>query len=155
MTARRAVVLALLTTLWCYAAWQTRAVDSDRPTSLQTPPRQPETGMAQPAWEAPQPRTRLREASRSRQPSSTANARLTLPAVLLRIRWCESRDQYDAENPTSTASGAWQILDGTWNGWRGYARAVHAPRRVQDAKALVLYRDRGTKPWNASRRCWS
>lgn len=77
-----------------------------------------------------------------------------LPAVLLRIRWCESRDDYRAENSRSTAAGAWQILDGTWNGHRGYHHASHAPRWVQDEKALLLYLDRGTSPWDASRSCW-
>jgi hypothetical protein len=75
--------------------------------------------------------------------------------VLLRIRHCESHDNYRAQNRHSSASGAWQIIDGTWNGYRGYTRAVHAPRRIQDAKALALYADRGTQPWNASRRCWA
>lgn len=87
--------------------------------------------------------------------AKASRSRRALPAVLLRIRWCESRDRYDAENPRSTASGAWQILDGTWNHFRGYHHASDAPRLVQDQKALLLYRDRGTQPWNASRRCWS
>jgi hypothetical protein len=65
------------------------------------------------------------------------------------------RDDYRAENPASSASGAFQITRGTWNRFRGYPTAGSAPRRVQDAKALALYADRGTQPWDASRRCWS
>jgi hypothetical protein len=78
-----------------------------------------------------------------------------LPAVLLRIRACESHGDYRADNPHSSASGAWQITDGTWDGFAGYSRALYAPPRVQDAKALALWLDRGTQPWAASRGCWS
>lgn len=82
---------------------------------------------------------------------------------MLRIRSCESGDgrgsyHYHgprAENPRSTASGAWQIIDGTWNRFHGYRHASHAPRWVQDLKALALYKDRGTQPWDASRSCWA
>lgn len=100
------------------------------------------------------PLTRPSATPRAARSRATLTPRVGLPQILLRIRWCESRDNYRAQNPRSSASGAWQILDGTWNGFRGYTRAVHAPRWVQDAKALALFADRGTQPWNASRRCW-
>lgn len=101
--------------------------------------------------EAP-PAPRARKASRSRAPITRAG---TLPHVLQRIRHCEGHDDYRAENPHSTASGAFQVIDGTWHLFGGYRHASHAPRRVQDAQALALYADRGTQPWNASRRCWA
>lgn len=110
-------------------------------------------------WVAPRPRVRAREASRSRLGTpKTAASSGTLPLILQRIRKCESANHYHgplAENPTSTASGAFQITDGTWNGFAGYHHAADAPRSVQDAKALALYRDRGTQPWNATRGCWA
>lgn len=145
MTARRAVVVALVIAAWMYGAWLTRDVDSDRPTSLPLP------GKEGASWSAavvspPSPSPRTTRASRSHR---------HLPAVLLRIRECESGGDYRAENPRSTASGAWQILDGTWHRYGGYRHASHAPRDLQDAKALALYADRGTSPWNASRRCWA
>lgn len=90
-------------------------------------------------------------ASRSRAPRHLD----PLPPVLLRIRWCESRDDYQAENRHSSASGAFQVLNGTWANYDGYARAKYAPRHVQDRQALKLFRKSGTRPWNASRRCWS
>jgi hypothetical protein len=71
-----------------------------------------------------------------------------------RIKSCESSGNYRALNPSSTASGAWQILDGTWAGFGGYPRAYLAPPEVQDAKALQLFRTRGTEPWDASYGCW-
>lgn len=60
---------------------------------------------------------------------------------------------YAAQNPTSTASGAYQFLDSTWRnvsvraGYPGYARAVLAPWYVQDAVALWLYRNGGRSAW--------
>lgn len=89
-----------------------------------------------------------------------------LPAVLRRVRSCESGPagyatggragdyDYTAENAHSTASGAWQVLRGTWGGFRGYRTAGAAPRAVQDEFALRLYAEQGTRPWNASRGCW-
>lgn len=52
---------------------------------------------------------------------------------------CESGGNPVAQNPRSTASGLWQILDGTWAGFGGYARAVHAPVDVQNEKARLLW----------------
>lgn len=52
---------------------------------------------------------------------------------------CESGGNLTAQNPTSSASGKWQILDSTWNGYAGFQRAMHAPEDVQDAKARELY----------------
>lgn len=60
---------------------------------------------------------------------------------------------YAAQNPYSSASGAYQFLDSTWRtvsvraGYPGYARAVHAPWWVQDAVALWLYQNGGRSAW--------
>lgn len=47
----------------------------------------------------------------------------------------ESAGNYDAKNPHSTASGGYQVTNGTWNNFGGYPRAVDAPPEVQDAWA--------------------
>lgn len=84
-----------------------------------------------------------------------------VPAVLRRIRGCESGDgpngrpDYTAQNRRSTASGAYQYLDSTWGGHLGYAKARYAPPRIQDWRAIRDYRRVGTTPWAASRGCWS
>jgi hypothetical protein len=58
--------------------------------------------------------------------------------VLATIRAIESGGDYQAHAAGSTASGAYQFLDSTWNGYRGYQRAADAPPEVQDAKAAEL-----------------
>ena len=84
----------------------------------------------------------------------------------MRVRSCESGANgsatkgrahdfnYKAENPSSTASGAWQFIDGTWGGFMGYSHAASAPRSVQDLKARQYIDANGLTPWTASRPCW-
>lgn len=77
-----------------------------------------------------------------------------------RIRGCESGSGvagagiYTAQNRTSTASGAYQFLDSTWGGYKGYAKARLAPPEVQEERAYITFMARGTQPWNASYSCW-
>ena len=59
---------------------------------------------------------------------------LTQDMVIYGIKIQESHGDYQAENPTSTASGAYQYIDGTWDGYQGYSHASDAPAAVQDAK---------------------
>lgn len=69
---------------------------------------------------------------------------------------------YTAENPVSTASGAGQWLQGTWNGikkWvkvdgkfvaRQYPEAKDAPAWVQDAAFVHVYRHGGLTMWHGT-----
>lgn len=83
-----------------------------------------------------------------------------VPPVLLAIRWCESRDDYQAANPSSSARGAYQFLSGSWRAYGhadryGVSTADQASRAQQDEAALLTWERDGTRPWNASRSCWS
>lgn len=64
------------------------------------------------------------------------------------VMMCESGGSLTAQNPRSTASGKWQILDSTWGGYGGYDRASSAPEDVQDARAREIYAG------GAGRRAW-
>lgn len=69
--------------------------------------------------------------------------------------WPHTRG-YGAQNPRSSASGAYQFLDSTWRnvsaraGHPGYARASHAPWYVQDAVALYMVNNGGRSAWNGT-----
>lgn len=58
--------------------------------------------------------------------------------LLPKVRSVESSGNYGADrsktHPGQTASGAYQYIDGTWNGYGGYKRAVEAPANVQDER---------------------
>lgn len=62
--------------------------------------------------------------------------------ILATIRTRESGGNYGAQNPSSTASGAYQFIDGTWNALTAkygigttYPKAKLAPPEIQDAVA--------------------
>jgi hypothetical protein len=58
-----------------------------------------------------------------------------LAVILDTIRTVESGGDYTARSDTSTASGAYQYVDSTWNDYRGYPSAYLATREIQDARA--------------------
>jgi hypothetical protein len=62
----------------------------------------------------------------------------------------ESGGSPTAQNPHSTASGTYQFVDGTWNGYGGYQHAKDAPQSVQAAKAAEIWNGgKGCSHWNA------
>jgi len=78
----------------------------------------------------------------------------------VRIRGCESHGRpdaapdYKAKNPSSSASGAYQITDSTWGGRYGVPHASDASPGQQEAAAAELYRQYGKTSWAASAPCW-
>lgn len=75
-----------------------------------------------------------------RQLAQTNNAPTTpehtniLKELINITRAKESSNNYTATNPKSSASGAYQYTDSTWNNFGGYPKAALAPPAVQDAK---------------------
>lgn len=70
---------------------------------------------------------------------------------------CESGGNPRAENPTSTASGLFQFIDGTWRGYGGGQFAPRASGASADEQHVVAeraYAAEGLRPWNASKGCW-
>jgi hypothetical protein len=82
--------------------------------------------------------------------SLSASAGWTIPWPVVN---CESGGRNMPPN-SATASGYYQITNGTWNGFGGYPEAWLAPKSVQDAKAAQLIATRGLEPWTSSEPCW-
>jgi muramidase (phage lysozyme) len=83
-----------------------------------------------------------------------------VPDLLLRIRYCESTNDYQAVNPSSSARGAYQFLTSSWAYYGfaeqfGAAEAHLATPAQQDQAALEVLQAEGTAPWAASRSCWA
>jgi len=81
----------------------------------------------------------------SDRPEDAGKRQLSRPVVgltdvMLCVREAESGGDYQAENPTSSASGAWQFIDSTWESVTGLPAPASAyPRDVQDAAAVELW----------------
>ena len=72
------------------------------------------------------------------------------------VRKHESGGNYQAENPVSTASGAYQFLDSTWRtmsaraGHSGWGHAALAPPHIQDAVAIYTVNSGWASAWNGT-----
>ena len=71
------------------------------------------------------------------------------------IRKYESGGNYQAQNPTSTASGAYQFLDTTWQAVTGLpGRAMNYSPAQQDAAFYKLWDNgRGANQWVTAYKC--
>lgn len=67
----------------------------------------------------------------------TAAACGELAAILDTIRTIESGGDYSAPKNRGGASGAYQYIDSTWDGYGGYESAYLAPPGIQDARAAA------------------
>ena len=92
------------------------------------------------------PAAKEQDATKLAGTAGGANAQQQMPvtnqAVLETIRMKESGNNYGAQNPSSTASGAYQFIDGTWHALTKkygigteYSKAKAAPPEIQDAVA--------------------
>jgi D-alanyl-D-alanine carboxypeptidase len=71
-------------------------------------------------------------------PPQPESPTVTMNRVLITIRTLESDNNYRNDTAKGSASGAYQFTDETWNNFRGYKRAVHAPAGIQDERAAIL-----------------
>ena len=106
-------------------------------------------------WCAPDPPKVRRKAAMGQRGRSVGQCAGDMEACLAAIARCESGGRYDAENSTSTASGRYQVLKTTWAAYSGYVEAKDAPPEVQERWAREAFAKAGTRPWAASRHCWS
>lgn len=59
----------------------------------------------------------------------------------------ESGYTINVKNRSSSASGKYQFLDGTWGGYGGYQHAGQAPEALQDARARQVWASTGGGAW--------
>ena len=86
---------------------------------------------------------------------STAETRDVLTdEELLRLRMCESTDNYQAVSSSGTYRGAYQFDQPTWDGvaerhfpWLEGVDPVDAEPWWQDAMTRALWSERGRQPW--------
>ena len=68
-------------------------------------------------------------------------------AALARIRQCESRGNYSIVSASGRYRGAYQFDTRTWAAVGGSGDPAAASPAEQDYRALLLYRERGRRPW--------
>ena len=73
-------------------------------------------------------------------------------STMIRIARAESNFRSNAKNPTSTASGIFQIIYGTWNSNDCQGSAFNAEDNIRCA--YKLYANRGFQPWASSSSKW-
>lgn len=69
------------------------------------------------------------------------------PEQWARLRQCESGGNYRAVSRSGTYRGAYQFDQRTWEVLGGRGDPAAAPPIEQDARAAVLYSQRGARPW--------
>jgi hypothetical protein len=66
-----------------------------------------------------------------------------------RLRMCESSNNYRIDTGNAHY-GAYQFDLSTWRSVGGSGNPAHASKAEQDARALILYRERGWQPWQCA-----
>lgn len=82
------------------------------------------------------------------------STRVGLSGIASCIAKYESGGNPRAQNPHSSASGLFQFVDGTWNNFKGYARAMYAPVSVQLQKFYIVWNGgKGAGNWLVAHKC--
>lgn len=112
------------------------------PTTV-APTTAPATTVAPPTTAAPAPTVPPQTAPPTTQPPAPVVAEVhgacggNLPPCCVMLR--ESGGNPTAVNASSGASGKWQFMSDTWQGFGGYNSAAEAPESVQDARAAQIW----------------
>jgi hypothetical protein len=72
--------------------------------------------------------------------------------TMVKIAKCESGFKANAKNPTSTATGIFQIIIGTWDGNKCLGERWDYEDNIKCG--WQIYKLRGTQPWISSQGCW-
>lgn len=84
----------------------------------------------------------------------TKSAKVGLSSIARCIGKYESGNNPKAQNGTTTASGYYQFVNGTWNHYGGYPTAADAPLSVQTAKFYQIWDGgRGAHHWVVAHKC--
>lgn len=81
--------------------------------------------------------------------------------TLERIGWCESRNDPNAQNPTSSAKGRFQFLDSSWKyyGYKLWGSRLSEKDQYSYADstelAYFVVTLNGYKDWSSSKECWT
>lgn len=73
--------------------------------------------------------------------------------TMVRIAKCESNFKPNAKNPTSTATGIFQIIIGTWDSNKCDGERWDFVDNIKCG--WKIYQLRGTQPWVSSKGCWN
>ena len=73
--------------------------------------------------------------------------------TMIRIARCESGLRPEAKNPTSTATGIFQIIIGTWDGNKCEGERWDFQDNIKCA--YKLYQSGKFQPWDSSKYCWN
>ncbi len=84
---------------------------------------------------------------RARVAIAANDHRMASEAAWEALRDCESRGDYSAVSATGAYRGAYQFDRPTWRSVGGFGNPEDASPEEQDARARILYAERGRSPW--------
>jgi hypothetical protein len=94
------------------------------------------------------------KADRREKRTINSASTVSLSGIAACIAKYESGGNPRAQNPSSSASGLYQFVDGTWNNYGGYSRAMYAPVSVQTEKFYQVWNNgAGAGQWVVSYKC--
>lgn len=78
------------------------------------------------------------------------------PDMAVKVAFCESSLNPNAKHTNSSASGLFQIIKGTWRGYKCGDNQFDPDQNIECARKIYLRNGWGsTASWAASKPCWS